>query len=34
MTPIHHTFEKIGWKEEDIVKVFLDNRFNWFYDCT
>ncbi len=22
MTPIHHTFEKIGWKEEDIVKVF------------
>ncbi len=22
MTPIHHTFEKMGWKEEDIVKVF------------
>lgn len=22
MTPIHHTFEKIGWKERDIVKLF------------
>lgn len=22
MTPIHHTFEKIGWKEQDIVKLF------------
>ena len=22
MTPIHHTFEKIGWKESDIVKLF------------
>lgn len=22
MTPIHHTFEKLGWKEQDIVKVF------------
>ena len=22
MTPIHHTFEKIGWKEIDIVKFF------------
>ena len=22
MTPIHHTFEKIGWKENDIVKLF------------
>ena len=23
MTPIHHTFEKLGWKEADIVKLFL-----------
>lgn len=22
MTPIHHTFEKMGWKEENIVKLF------------
>lgn len=22
MTPIHHTFEKIGWEEKDIVKLF------------
>lgn len=22
MTPIHHTFEKIGWQERDIVKLF------------
>lgn len=22
MTPIHHTFEKIGWNERDIVKLF------------
>ena len=22
MTPIHHTFEKLGWKEENIVKLF------------
>ena len=22
MTPIHHTFEKLGWKETDIVKLF------------
>lgn len=22
MTPLHHTFEKIGWREEDIVKLF------------
>lgn len=22
MTPIHHTFEKLGYKEEDIVKIF------------
>lgn len=22
MTPIHHTFEKIGWHERDIVKLF------------
>lgn len=22
MTPIHHTFEKIGWNERDIVKFF------------
>lgn len=22
MTPIHHTFEKIGWSERDIVKLF------------
>ena len=22
MTPLHHTFEKIGWKENDIVKLF------------
>lgn len=22
MTPIHHTFEKIGWAESDIVKLF------------
>ncbi len=23
MTPIHHTFEKLGWRETDIVKLFL-----------
>ena len=22
MTPIHHTFEKLGMKESDIVKLF------------
>jgi phospho-N-acetylmuramoyl-pentapeptide-transferase len=22
MTPIHHTFEKMGWNESDIVKFF------------
>ena len=22
MTPIHHTFEKLGWQERDIVKLF------------
>ncbi|MDD3453827.1 MAG: phospho-N-acetylmuramoyl-pentapeptide-transferase [Bacilli bacterium] len=22
MTPIHHTFEKLGWEESDIVKLF------------
>ena len=22
MTPIHHTFEKLGWKEADIVRFF------------
>lgn len=22
MTPIHHSFEKMGWKENDIVKMF------------
>lgn len=22
MTPIHHTFEKLGWSEEDIVRLF------------
>ena len=22
MTPIHHTFEKLGWRENDIVKLF------------
>ena len=22
MTPIHHTFEKMGYKETDIVKMF------------
>ena len=22
MAPIHHTFEKWGWKENDIVKLF------------
>lgn len=22
MTPIHHTFEKMGWEERDIVKLF------------
>ena len=22
MAPIHHTFEKLGWKERDIVKLF------------
>ena len=22
MTPIHHTFEKMGFKESDIVKMF------------
>lgn len=22
MTPIHHTFEKLGWQETDIVKLF------------
>jgi UDP-N-acetylmuramyl pentapeptide phosphotransferase/UDP-N-acetylglucosamine-1-phosphate transferase len=23
MAPIHHHFEKLGYKETDIVKVFL-----------
>ena len=23
MTPIHHTFEKLGWNERNIVKLFL-----------
>ena len=23
MTPIHHHFEKLGWEETDIVKMFL-----------
>lgn len=22
MTPLHHHFEKLGWKENDIVKAF------------
>ena len=22
MTPLHHHFEKLGWKEQDIVKLF------------
>ena len=22
MTPLHHNFEKMGWKEQDIVKLF------------
>ena len=22
MAPIHHHFEKLGWQEQDIVKVF------------
>ena len=22
MTPLHHHFEKLGWKEPDIVKAF------------
>ena len=22
MTPIHHTFERLGWSERDIVKLF------------
>lgn len=22
MTPIHHTFERLGWREQDIVKLF------------
>ena len=22
MTPIHHSFEKKGWEEHDIVKLF------------
>ena len=22
MTPIHHTFEKLGWSETDIVRLF------------
>ena len=22
MTPLHHHFEKLGWKESDIVKLF------------
>jgi phospho-N-acetylmuramoyl-pentapeptide-transferase len=22
MTPIHHTFEKLGWSESDIVRLF------------
>ena len=22
MTPLHHHFEKLGWKEPDIVKMF------------
>lgn len=25
MTPLHHHFEKLGWKEQDIVKLF------WFF---
>ncbi len=23
MTPIHHHFEKLGWNEQDIVRLFL-----------
>ena len=23
MAPIHHHFEKLGWEETDIVKLFL-----------
>lgn len=22
MTPLHHHFEKLGWQEQDIVKMF------------
>ena len=22
MTPLHHTFEKLGWSETDIVRLF------------
>ena len=22
MTPIHHHFERLGWQENDIVKLF------------
>ena len=22
MTPLHHHFEKLGWQEQDIVKLF------------
>ena len=22
MTPLHHHFEKLGWNERDIVKMF------------
>mgnify|MGYP003307456155 CR=1 FL=1 len=22
MAPLHHTFEKLGWDERDIVKLF------------
>ena len=22
MAPLHHHFEKLGWKEQDIVKLF------------
>ena len=23
MTPLHHQFEKLGWMEQDIVKLFI-----------
>ena len=23
MTPLHHHFEKLGWQETDIVKLFV-----------